>query len=579
MARRVASVLLVVTLILFLAGDVLSRLIVLSDSSSPILVSDGVGTTQSRSATFLLKPLFSSKSCDETYGFLPCTSTILGNVFLILVYGYMMFVSAKLLSDGSEILLQVLGPGIIGGLFLPILSSLPDAAIILASGISGSKEDAQDQLSVGMGLLAGSNVLLLTVLWGTCLMVGKCDIENSIAVDEKDTKSFSLTGSGVSTDIWTSYAARIMVISVIPFIIAQLPEVLSSGSQSRAAILASFIVSMCLLISYSVYQVSQPWIQRRKFAYAVHKRVMSGILGQLKLRTIGRLLTDEGKPNTEVMEKLFEKLDKDSDGFLSPEEMRGLLVGIQFEEMDMNFDDAVSKVMKDFDISEDSHINKEEFVRGISKWLHKAMRSKGHFHCDESSKITRLLNSFQRRAQQECDLLVDQEDSVVSSDKEKIKWNVMKAVLMLLGGTVIAGVFADPLVDSVDNLSTATGIPSFFVSFVILPFASSSEVVSTLIFTSRKKLRTTSLAYSEIYGSVTMSNTLSLSVFLGLVYIRELDWNFFSEVLIIFIVCAVMGIIASFRTTFPLWIALLACALYPLSLAMVFVLDYVLGLS
>ncbi|PKI42579.1 hypothetical protein CRG98_037024 [Punica granatum] len=518
-------------------------------------------------------------SCDETYGFLPCTSTILGNVFLILVYGYMMFVSAKLLSDGSEILLQVLGPGIIGGLFLPILSSLPDAAIILASGISGSKEDAQDQLSVGMGLLAGSNVLLLTVLWGTCLMVGKCDIENSIAVDEKDTKSFSLTGSGVSTDIWTSYAARIMVISVIPFIIAQLPEVLSSGSQSRAAILASFIVSMCLLISYSVYQVSQPWIQRRKFAYAVHKRVMSGILGQLKLRTIGRLLTDEGKPNTEVMEKLFEKLDKDSDGFLSPEEMRGLLVGIQFEEMDMNFDDAVSKVMKDFDISEDSHINKEEFVRGISKWLHKAMRSKGHFHCDESSKITRLLNSFQRRAQQECDLLVDQEDSVVSSDKEKIKWNVMKAVLMLLGGTVIAGVFADPLVDSVDNLSTATGIPSFFVSFVILPFASSSEVVSTLIFTSRKKLRTTSLAYSEIYGSVTMSNTLSLSVFLGLVYIRELDWNFFSEVLIIFIVCAVMGIIASFRTTFPLWIALLACALYPLSLAMVFVLDYVLGLS
>jgi ABC-type spermidine/putrescine transport system permease subunit II len=42
-----------------------------------------------------------------------------------------MFLGAKLLSDGSEILLEILGPGIIGGFFLPVLSSLPDATIIL----------------------------------------------------------------------------------------------------------------------------------------------------------------------------------------------------------------------------------------------------------------------------------------------------------------------------------------------------------------------------------------------------------------------------------------------------------------
>lgn len=78
-----------------------------------------------------LSRLVSSDDCDQTYGFLPCTTTVWGNVFLILVYGYLMFVAAKQLSNGSEILLQILGPGIIGGLFLPILSSLPDATIIL----------------------------------------------------------------------------------------------------------------------------------------------------------------------------------------------------------------------------------------------------------------------------------------------------------------------------------------------------------------------------------------------------------------------------------------------------------------
>ncbi|KAK4789394.1 hypothetical protein SAY86_020713 [Trapa natans] len=578
MARQVAPLLLPICLVLLLAGDVLSRPIILTNSSSS-LVYDGLTDVRHPSSGFILSGVFSSESCDETYGFLPCTSTVLGNVFLILVYSYLMFLSAKLLSVGSEILLEVLGPGIIGGLFLPILSSLPDAAIILASGLSGSKEDAQNQLSVGIGLLAGSTVMLLTVLWGTCVMVGKCDIEESVAVDEKNTRGFSLTGSGVSTDKWTSYAAMIMVISVTPFLIAQLPEILSKESQSRVAILASLIVALCLLVSYCFYQVFQPQIQRRKIAYAMHKQLMSGILRQIKSRAVGKLIDDEGKPNQEVILSLFQLLDKNSDGFLSPDEIRGLVVGIQLDEMDMDVDDAVSRVLNDFDLSEDSSIDKNEFIRGITKWLHKAMRSAGRSSRNEGSQISRLLNSFQRRTHQELGLLVDQEGGAVTHDSGNIKMHIMKAVLMLLGGTVIAGVFADPLVDAVDNFSNATSIPSFFVSFVILPFASSSEVVSTLIFTSRKKMRTTSLAFSEIYGSVTMGNALSLSVFLGLVYFRDLSWNFFSEVLIILVVCVVMGIIASLKTTYPLWIALLACALYPLSLVLVYVLDYVLDLS
>lgn len=66
--------------------------------------------------------------------------------------------------------------------------------LFLVSGLSGSPETAQSQVSVGMGLLAGSTVLLLTVIWGTCIIVGKCDIEGSVARDGKDTKGFSLTG-------------------------------------------------------------------------------------------------------------------------------------------------------------------------------------------------------------------------------------------------------------------------------------------------------------------------------------------------------------------------------------------------
>jgi hypothetical protein len=45
-----------------------------------------------------------------------------------------------------------------------------------------------------MGLLAGSTIMLLTVLWGSCVIVGKCDLVDSKAVDSTDTKGYSLTG-------------------------------------------------------------------------------------------------------------------------------------------------------------------------------------------------------------------------------------------------------------------------------------------------------------------------------------------------------------------------------------------------
>ncbi|KAM1166093.1 hypothetical protein ACFX11_025712 [Malus domestica] len=585
MAKKLAKILLLLAILLLeQAGPGQSRSIT-NDDVPLSMVTDGGNQLllQNQNVwkpffSWLMDSLFSSdSSCEQTYGFLPCTSTVLGNIFLVLVYGYMMFLSAKLLSNGSEILLQILGPGIVGGLFLPLLGSLPDATIILASGLSGDTETAQSQVSVGMGLMAGSNVMLLTILWGTCLIVGKCDIENSIAVDQKDEKRFSLTGSGVSTDIWTSYSARIMIISLIPFVIVQLPQVFHATSDSRVAILISLAVSISFVIAYSFYQVFQPWIQKRKLAYSKHKHVMSEILKQLKTNALGRLLTNDGDPNKVIIQKLFKTLDQDSDGYLNTSDLRSLIIGIQFDDIDINIDEAIIQVMRDFDTSHDSKIDEDEFFRGISRWLNKAKRE-AIMDRGKIPQSMKLLEEYDQKTKKEYDQFGDQIDEVVE-DVKNAKWHASKAVVLLFLGTIVAAAVADPLVDAVDSFSTATSIPSFFISFVVLPFASSSEIVTTLIFVSRKKQRTASLAYSEIYGSVTMSNILSLAVFLGLVYVRNLTWSFSAEVLVILIVCILMGAIASFRTTFPLWMSSVAILLYPLSLLLVYILDYICGWS
>nr|CAD1822259.1 unnamed protein product [Ananas comosus var. bracteatus] len=574
------TLLLLLLFVLSSAGSAHARPISLDDPS----ISDGADPAESlrRPQTPLLLRLNrlggggGEEGCEQTYGFLPCTTTAMGNLFLSATYGFLMYKAATYLSSGSEMLLEILGPGIVGGLFLPILGALPDAMLILVSGLSGSKETAQSQVLIGMGLLAGSTVMLLTILWGSCVVVGKCDLsENSTSVDSQDTKGFSLFGSGVSTDMQTSYAARIMSISILPFIIVQLPKIFHFHSGQRLVVLLALIVSVLLVLSYCLYQVFQPWIQRRKLAYAKHKHVISGILRHAQMESLGRLLYDDGTPNVSVIKKLYRKLDLDSDGVISRAELAALIVGIQFEEIDLDRDDAVDKIMDDFDTSGNAIIEEEEFIQGITKWLKEARRTVP----TSGAYSKKFLHDFHTQTKDEHKKLIEMSDEAAES-VENPTWTCVQAVLLLLLGTVMAAMFADPLVDAVHNFSNATKIPSFFISFIAMPLATnSSEAVSAIIFASRKKQRTSSLTFSEIYGGVTMNNTLCLAVFLALVYLRHLMWDFSSEVLIILIVCLVMGLFTSFRTTFPLWTCFIAFLLYPLSLVIVYVLDFIFGWS
>ncbi|KAI8010049.1 Sodium/calcium exchanger NCL [Camellia lanceoleosa] len=174
--------------------------------------------------------------------------------------------------------------------------------------------------------------MLLTVIWGTCVIVGKCDLHDSIAIDGKDSKKFSLTGSGVTAEIWTSYAAGIMAISVIPFLVVQIPQIMNSTSGRHLAVLIALIISVCMLISYCLYQVFQPWIQRRRLAY---KQVISGFLKYLKMRALGRFIKDNGELNTEIVEKLFRTIDGDKDGFISEPELKALIVGMRLDEINL----------------------------------------------------------------------------------------------------------------------------------------------------------------------------------------------------------------------------------------------------
>mmetsp|Transcript_20877 Transcript_20877/g.51757 ORF Transcript_20877/g.51757 Transcript_20877/m.51757 type:complete len:210 (-) Transcript_20877:1167-1796(-) len=111
-----------------------------------------------------------------------------GLLWLFLSYGYALYYAADLIGEGSELLLLVPSmAGLVGGVVLPLLGAVPDGAIILFSGL-GSIEAAQESLSVGIGALAGSTIMLLTIPWALAVIAGRVDIVDGKATYKKSPK-------------------------------------------------------------------------------------------------------------------------------------------------------------------------------------------------------------------------------------------------------------------------------------------------------------------------------------------------------------------------------------------------------
>ncbi|KAL5699702.1 hypothetical protein ACHQM5_030569 [Ranunculus cassubicifolius] len=521
--------------------------------ATSILVSDGLHDGIQQSSYLALDPITATSgggTCMPMYGFLPCAVNIWGHLFLIIMYQYLLYLGDSYVSGGSELMFKILGPGIFGASAFQILQSLPQSILVVASGISGSQETVQAQVMSGVAVLAGSTVFLLTLLWGTCVVVGKMDLPIRSKVSDNESLSTPLRalGTGITTDLETRYTARILILSTLPFIIAQLSHVFGSSSGSLATLIA-LLVSLTFLLLYCFYQVFQPWIQNKRLEYLKLKFVKRVLLH--------KLLNGDGKPNEEVIAELFHKIDLNNDNFVTSGELKGLILGIRFQEVGLYEEDFVDIVMKEFDVSGDSHIDEKEFVKGISKWLSETNKS------NDSPKETGEGKLF----------AVTQE-----SKNDSPFLTYLKASMLLLLGTSILVLLAQPLTKTVVNFSKAANISSVYISFTMVPIVVNyRRSLSAITSIRQKRQQSASLTLSMIYSAAIMNNIIGASTFLGIVYARGLVWNFSAEVLVVVVVCLVMGVYSGFYRTFPLWTCFIAYLLYPLSLALIYTLTNLYG--
>jgi hypothetical protein len=144
---------------------------------------------------------------------------------LMLVYGVILFKASNMLAEGSELLLLVPSiSGIVGSVVLPILGAVPDGAIMLFSGMG---PDAQENLAVGVGALAGSTVMLLTIPWAGAIWYGRVPVNpySGLAVYGKEERRATTTykAQGVSPDGTIRTNAYIVVATSVCYLVIQGP--------------------------------------------------------------------------------------------------------------------------------------------------------------------------------------------------------------------------------------------------------------------------------------------------------------------------------------------------------------------
>ncbi|KAM1762359.1 hypothetical protein EV2_005072 [Malus domestica] len=541
---------------------------IVRDSS---LISDGINDETSQSSIIeALNLKADSVTCESIYGFLPCATSVWGFLFLIIVYEVLLSLADHYVSRGSEIFFELFGTGIFGASAFHLLGLIPQVGVVLVTGITATTETAEEMAKMNMSMLAGSTIMILTLIWGSVVAFGSSDLSDSQTSSNSENKNpFSLTGSGVRTDVETQDTARIMMLSLIPYLVLQLAKILTSTTAVRVVILISLLIASAILATYIIYQFFQPWIQSRRLEYLMRKYIP---------KILPSLLTVDRNANESSIKELFHRIDKNHNTYISADELRALILGIQIEEIGLDDDDYAEEVMKQFDLSGDAQIAETEFVNGISKWINPdktPANGKGNEH----------RSLFRRNHSKNETSMEDQQTPLISKKKKTrgadTSWmNLLKAAFLIILGTAITVFLSMPLMVSLQEFSTAASIPSFTTSYVVIPLATNYRLALMSVSSAKEKTENAiSLTLSEIYNAAFMNNIVGLIIFLALVYIRNLSWDVAAEVLVVLIISIAVGLSASFSRKFPFWTSILAYILYPISLLLVYVLTIVIGWS
>jgi Ca2+/Na+ antiporter len=543
-----------------------------------------------------------------------------------------------MIGDGTELLILVpeYAP-VVGSIVLPILGAVPDGMMVLFSGLG---PDAQEQVSVGVGALAGSTIMLLTLPWFLAMIAGRVDCNNGVLnykrppTAGKDweklsaAKQYSLS-TGVKYEEDIKQAAGFMLLTLVGYVMIQAPafqvdtfEAEVPGATERQIQHAVHreaksektyaLVGLVVCVVLFFYYLKKMWVDANsndgKLAEKINEKHVDAIFeGKLTLRgalskfrqcNLGTLREEsdlnEALLKTEVLSEVrqmckvlapfFAHYDTNGDNQIDFDEFRMI-----FKDVHENLPKENQKQMFDSaDTDNSGFISFEEFVACFMSF---ALDPTSDLSQDNGPRRKRdavsmyLGDGTDAEAKAEDDDEGEEEEDVPEdlanlSPEEQQKRIKARAFYQMAVGTALVLVFSDPTVDVLAEIGNRLDISPFYVSFVLAPLASNAtELLAAYRLASRRTVKTMTAALSTLLGAGIMNNTFCLAIFLGLVYFRDLAWEFSAETISIFIIEAMIGSAAYFKKTMTTRDAFFILACYPMALMIVWVLENKVGMD
>ncbi len=258
-----------------------------------------------------------------------------------------------------------------------------------------------------------------------------------------------------------------------------------------------------------------------------------------------------------LVRSFFYRYDVDRSGSISVKELKVLLADLG-EPMKQS---EVQLLLKEFDGDKNNELSFDEFCHFIVNIVDR--RTKGELLSVEAGG----------------DDSGDEEEEVPTdlvhlSPKQQQRRIILRSFSMMLAGTAVVILFSDPIVDLLDNLAERVHVNSFYISFIFAPLISNaSEVLASYAYAKRKTIRASTISVSTLQGSAIMNNTVCLGVFLIIIFWRKLQWLFTAETIsILFVETCIVFL--SLKTTQKYLDAILLLCLYPLSIALVWLLEH-----
>lgn len=514
-------------------------------------------------------------------------------LFLTCVYGFILFKGSSLISDGSELLLLVPAiSGMVGSIVLPLLGAVPDSLMVIFSGLSDHPEET---LSVGVGALAGSTIMLLTVPWFLSVVGGRVAIDFSSGKAVYSKTQHHVTGLGISSlyaqGVESSSIVKknavFMMMSSLLYLSIQVPSLILSPDNpiiddcSLAGCLACLVVFVVYVWNqYAAGKVKDSVVseivaEARVDAIRAGEVTLLGAMRSLLAREdIGGTLD---RPLIEIPDQHVEELRRILLPFFKQYESRSVNSRIGFTDFrsilhDVGMDrlslQETESLFARCDQDVSGHIDFDEFVQ-LALMLIKDI--------DQIVDVDRFFGVTPPPVRLSSTGAEDEEDDfeipedLVSLTAEQQQWRIkLRAAEKMCLGTFLVFVFSDPAVEVMTEIASRVDVSPFFVSFVLAPLASNaSEVIAAYNYASRKSRKSIQVALTTLEGAVCLNNTFCLAVFLGIVYARQVQWSFTAEVVSIVLAELAVGLVAISRPAFRLIDSFMILSIYPLSLFLV----------